>query len=175
MANNITLLIDQDTIESRIKEIAAEVSNDFSGESILCVCVLKGAFIFMADLLKHISVPTGISYMAVSSYNDQTKSSGDIKLELDLATNVEGRNVLLIEDIVDSGQTIKKLCDLLQKRNPKIIKVCTMVDRPDRRMIPVQLDYIGFTIPDKFLVGYGLDYAGQYRNLPYIGALDIPD
>jgi hypoxanthine phosphoribosyltransferase len=171
MEKKVSLLIEQDVISARIKEMAEMITKDFIDEHLLCVCVLKGAFIFMADLIKHINLPLNVDYVVASSYREHTTPSDNIKIELDLSTDIAGKNILLVEDIVDTGQTIKKLCGILEQRNPKKIKICTLVDRPDRRKITVHLDYVGFTISNKFVVGYGLDFAERYRNLPFLGVL----
>jgi hypoxanthine phosphoribosyltransferase len=171
MKERVSILLEQEAIALRVKEIAKEISNDFSSESLVCICVLKGAFIFMADLIKQISIPVRIDYLVASSYSKQTESSGNVEIKLDIDTEINEKNVLLIEDIVDTGQTIEAISNILLQRNPKTLRTCVLVNRPDRRKKSIQLDYVGFTIPNKFLVGYGLDYAEKYRNLPFIGKI----
>jgi len=172
MEHRISVVLNESDIASRVKEIAKEISVDFFGENLLCICVLKGGFVFMADLMKHINIPTGIGYMAVSSYKNKTKSSGDIRIILDLDIDITDKNIMLIDTVVDTGQTINNLYGVIKGKNPKSIRVCALIDKSDRREVPVQLDYVGFSISNGFLVGYGLDYAERYRNLPFVGILE---
>jgi hypoxanthine phosphoribosyltransferase len=165
------VLYDAQQIGEKVKELGATLSKDFNGRNPLVICVLKGAFIFMADLVKEITVPLEIDFMAVSSYGQSTKSSGVVKIIKDLDVTVEGRDVLIVEDIIDSGLTLSYLIDVLERRNAKSVTVVTLFDKPGRRTVDLEADYKGFTLPDEFVVGYGLDYAEQYRNLPYIGIL----
>ncbi|WP_054025826.1 hypoxanthine phosphoribosyltransferase [Bacillus sp. FJAT-28004] len=172
MQNDIQeVLYDAQQIGEKVKELGATLSKDFNGRNPLVICVLKGAFIFMADLVKEITVPLEIDFMAVSSYGQSTKSSGVVKIIKDLDVTVEGRDVLIVEDIIDSGLTLSYLIDVLERRNAKSVTVVTLFDKPGRRTVDLEADYKGFTLPDEFVVGYGLDYAEQYRNLPYIGIL----
>ncbi|MCA0758349.1 hypoxanthine phosphoribosyltransferase [Paenibacillus sp. N4] len=172
MQNDIQeVLYSEEQIREKVKELGATLSEDFSGRNPLVICVLKGAFIFMADLVKEITVPLEIDFMAVSSYGQSTKSSGVVKIIKDLDATVEGRDVLIVEDIIDSGLTLSYLIDVLERRNAKTVTVVTLFDKPARRTVDLQADYTGFTLPDEFVVGYGLDYAEKYRNLPYIGIL----
>lgn len=172
MQNDILeVLYDEEQIRTKVKELGEMLSQDFGGRNPLVICVLKGAFIFMADLVKEITVPLEIDFMAVSSYGQSTKSSGVVKIIKDLDVSVEGRDVLIVEDIIDSGLTLSYLIDVLERRNAKSVTVVTLFDKPGRRTVDLEADYKGFTLPDEFVVGYGLDYAEKYRNLPYIGIL----
>lgn len=172
MQNDIQeILISEEEIAKKIKELGAELSIQYEGRNPLVICVLKGAFIFMADLVKNITVPIELDFMAVSSYGDSTKSSGVVKIIKDLDQSVEGRDVLIVEDIIDSGLTLSYLIELLKNRNAKSTTVVTLFDKPARRTVNLEADYTGFVLPDAFVVGYGLDYAEHYRNLPYIGIL----
>lgn len=172
MQNDIQeVLYDAQQIGEKVKELGATLSKDFNGRNPLVICVLKGAFIFMADLVKEITVPLEIDFMAVSSYGQSTKSSGVVKIIKDLDVSVEGRDVLIVEDIIDSGLTLSYLIDVLERRNAKSVTVVTLFDKPARRTVELEADYKGFSLPDEFVVGYGLDYAEKYRNLPYIGIL----
>ncbi|GGG24831.1 hypoxanthine phosphoribosyltransferase [Paenibacillus abyssi] len=172
MLNDIQeTLYDAEQIQQKVRELAENISRDFEGRNPLVICVLKGAFIFMADLVKNVSIPLEIDFMAVSSYGQSTKSSGVVKIIKDLDVSVEGRDVLIVEDIIDSGLTLSYLIDVLERRNAKSVTVVTLFDKPARRTVELDADYTGFTLPDEFVVGYGLDYAEKYRNLPYIGIL----
>lgn len=172
MQNDIQeVLISEEEIQAKIKELGGKLSAEYEGRDPLVICVLKGAFIFMADLVKNITVPMELDFMAVSSYGASTKSSGVVKIIKDLDESVEGRDVLIVEDIIDSGLTLSYLIDLLENRKAKSIAVVTLFDKPARRTVDLQADYTGFVLPDAFVVGYGLDYAEHYRNLPYIGIL----
>lgn len=165
------VLFDSNQIQHKVQEMGEGISRDFSGQNPLVICVLKGAFIFMADLVKHISIPLEIDFMAISSYGQSTKSSGVVKIIKDLDVSVEGRDVLIVEDIIDSGLTLSYLIDVLERRNAKSVTVATLFDKPARRAVDLQADYTGFTLPDAFIVGYGLDYGEKYRNLPFVGVL----
>ncbi|TBL69033.1 hypoxanthine phosphoribosyltransferase [Paenibacillus thalictri] len=172
MHNDIReVLYSEQQIQEKVKEMGEMISRDFEGRNPLVICVLKGAFIFMADLVKQIAVPLEIDFMAVSSYGVSTKSSGVVKIIKDLDVPVEGRNVLIIEDIIDSGLTLSYLIDVLERRNARSVTVAALFDKPARRTAELDADYKGFVLPDEFVVGYGLDYAEKYRNLPYIGIL----
>ncbi|TVY06785.1 hypoxanthine phosphoribosyltransferase [Paenibacillus cremeus] len=164
-------LYSEQQIQEKVKEMGAAISRDFEGRNPLVICVLKGAFIFMADLVKQIHIPLEIDFMAVSSYGASTKSSGVVKIIKDLDISVEGRHVLIVEDIIDSGLTLSYLIDVLERRNALSITVAALFDKPGRRTVDLDADYKGFVIPDAFVVGYGLDYAEKYRNLPYVGIL----
>ena len=165
------ILIGEEQIQRKVKELGGIISRDFANRNPLVICVLKGAFIFMADLVKAITIPLEIDFMAVSSYGQSTKSSGVVKILKDLDVPVEGRHVLVVEDIIDSGLTLGYLIDVLERRNALSVSVVALFDKPARRKIDLEPDYVGFTLPDEFVVGYGLDYAEKYRNLPYIGVL----
>jgi hypoxanthine phosphoribosyltransferase len=165
------VLYTEEQIQNKIKELGEIISRDYEGRNPLIICVLKGAFIFMADLVKRITVPAEIDFMAVSSYGASTKSSGVVKIIKDLDISVEGRNVLIVEDIIDSGLTLSYLIDVLERRNAQSISVVALFDKPARRTVDLEPDYKGYTLPDEFVVGYGLDYAEKYRNLPFIGIL----
>lgn len=165
------ILFTEEQIQAKVKELGQQISQDFAGRNVLMVCILKGAFIFMADLVKVIDIPLEIDFMAVSSYGHSTKSSGIVKIVKDLDVPVEGRTVMIVEDIIDSGLTLSYLIDVLERRNALSIHVATLFDKPGRRTSELEADYKGFTLPDAFVVGYGLDYNEKYRNLPYIGIL----
>lgn len=172
MQNDIQeVLISEEEIHAKVKELGEKLSAEYAGRDPLVICVLKGAFIFMADLVKNITVPMELDFMAVSSYGASTKSSGVVKIIKDLDVSVEGRDVLIVEDIIDSGLTLSYLIELLENRNAKSVAVVTLFDKPARRTVDLEADYTGFVLPDEFVVGYGLDYAEHYRNLPYIGVL----
>lgn len=171
MADNIKVLISEKDVESKIKELALAINKDYEGKEILLVCILKGSVMFFGELAKSITVPVYFDFMQVSSYGSGTTSSGELKIKKDLEENIEGKHVILVEDIVDSGNTLSRLIDMLDKRNPASIKVCTLLDKPDRRVVDVNVDYNGFVIPDVFVVGYGLDCDQKYRNLPYVGEM----
>ena len=173
MAEKIQVLIPEEKLEARIKEIGRKISEDYAGREILIVCVLRGGVFFACELAKHITVPVRMDFMSVSSYEDGTESLGRVKILKDLDENLEGRDVLIVEDIVDSGNTLHKLMRVLEVRRPASLKLCTMLDKPERRIVEIPVDYTCFEIPDAFVVGYGLDYAQKYRNLPYIGVLDL--
>jgi len=165
------ILYDAGQIGQKVKELGETLSRDFEGRNPLVICVLKGAFIFMADLVKNMNIPLELDFMAVSSYGQSTKSSGVVRILKDLDAPVEGRDVLIVEDIIDSGLTLSYLIDVLERRNAKSVTVVTLFDKPARRTVELEADYTGFTLPDEFVVGYGLDYAERYRNLPFIGIL----
>jgi hypoxanthine phosphoribosyltransferase len=166
------ILIDEETLAARVKELGAEVSVDYEGRDLLLIGVLKGAVFFMADLMRHLTVPCEVDFMAISSYGDATDSSGIVRILKDLDINIEGRDVLVVEDIIDSGLTLSYLIRNLESREPASLEVCALLTKPTRREIDVPVRYVGFEIPNKFVVGYGLDFAERYRNLPYVGVLD---
>ncbi|HCL02643.1 MAG TPA: hypoxanthine phosphoribosyltransferase [Lachnoclostridium phytofermentans] len=171
MAENIKVLISEEEISKKIKELGEAISKEYAGKTLHLICVLKGGVFFMTELSKHITIPVTIDFMSVSSYGDSTVSSGRVRILKDLDESIEGREVLVVEDIIDSGRTLSYLLDLLKNRQPNSLKLCTLLDKPSRREVDVNVDYTGFQIPDEFVVGYGLDYAQIYRNLPYIGAV----
>jgi hypoxanthine phosphoribosyltransferase len=167
----LQILHSESEIELKVRELGEQLSRDFQDKNPLVICVLKGAFVFMADLIKHITIPLEIDFMAVSSYGQSTKSSGIVKIIKDLDISVEGRNIIIVEDIIDSGLTLSYLIDVLERRNALSISIVAMFDKPGRRTVELEPDYKGYTIPDAFVVGYGLDYAEKYRNLPFVGIL----
>lgn len=172
MINDVErVLLSEEQLAARIVELGAEITADYAGEEILMIGVLRGAVLFMADLARAIKVPVAIDFMAVSSYGAGTSSSGVVRILKDLDENVEGKHVLVVEDIIDSGLTLNYLVDNLKSRQPASIKICTLLNKPERRKVDVDIAYNGFTIPDHFVIGYGLDYAEKYRNLPFIGIL----
>jgi hypoxanthine phosphoribosyltransferase len=165
------VLLDEATLQARVAELGAEISSDYDGRDLLLVGVLKGAVFFMADLMRQLTVPCEIDFMAISSYGAATDSSGVVRILKDLDVNIAGRHVLVVEDIIDSGLTLSYLMRNLSARRPGSLEVCTLLTKPDRREIEVPIRYVGFEIPNKFVIGYGLDFAERYRNLPYIGVL----
>ena len=172
MAETIKVLIPEDKVDERIRELGKKISEDYAGKQIHLICVLKGGVFFMCELAKRISVPVSMDFMCVGSYGDATSSSGVVRLAKDLDESIENKEVLIVEDIIDSGNTLYYLMDILKKRHPASLRLCTLLDKPDRRVKDVKVDYCGFEIPDAFVVGYGLDYAQKYRNLPYIGVVE---
>ena len=173
MSEKIRVLLSEEEVDSRIREIAAKISRDYAGKEIHLICVLKGGVFFTCELAKRITGPVTLDFMSVSSYGDDTKSSGVVKIVKDLDQPLEGKNVLIVEDIIDSGRTLSYLIDILGKRKPESIHLCTLLDKPERRVRDVKVDYSCFNIPDEFVVGYGLDYAQKYRNLPFIGVVEL--
>lgn len=172
MAETIRELISEQDVDRRIEELGQQISADYAGKSIHLICILKGGAFFMCELAKRITVPVSIDFMSVSSYGDDTVSSGHIKIKKDLEESIEGKEVLIVEDIIDSGRTLYYLTDVLEERGAKSVRLCTLLDKPERRVVEVKTDYVGFQIPDEFVVGYGLDYAQKYRTLPYIGVVE---
>ena len=171
MEQKIDVMIDEATVEARIAEIAQQLSKEYEGKTIHIIGVLKGSVFFMCELAKRLTVPVTMDFMSVSSYGDDTKSSGVVRMIKDLDESIEGRDVVLIEDIMDSGRTLSYLINILKERKPASFKVVTLLDKPDRRVVELEPDITGFVIPDRFVVGYGLDCAQKYRNLPYIGVI----
>ena len=173
MADKIRVLLSEDEVNSRINEVAARINEDYAGKEIHLICILKGGVFFTCELAKRLTVPVSLDFMSVSSYGNDTNSSGVVKIVKDLDEPLAGKNVLIVEDIIDSGRTLSYLIDILEKRNPSSIRLCTLLDKPERRVKKqVHVDYTCFTIPDEFVVGYGLDYDQKYRNLPYIGVVE---
>jgi hypoxanthine phosphoribosyltransferase len=168
------ILVEEDSLRQRVVELGEEISRDYAGRDLLLIGVLKGAVFFMADLMRQLTVPCEIDFMAISSYGASTDSSGVVRILKDLDINIEGRNVLVVEDIIDSGLTLSYLMRNLEAREPATLEVCALLTKPERREIDVPVRYIGFEIPNRFVIGYGLDFAERYRNLPYVGVLD-PD
>ena len=173
MSEKIRVMISEEEVEKRVREMGAVISQDYEGRDIRLVCVLKGGVFFTCELAKRITVPVSFDFMSVSSYGNDTKSSGVVKIVKDLDESIENKDVLVVEDIIDSGRTLSYLLENLKSRKPRSLKLCTLLDKPDRRGTEVQVDYTGFEIPDAFVVGYGLDYAQKYRNLPYIGIVEL--
>lgn len=172
MHNDIQeVLYSEEQIQEKVKELGKQISKDYEGRNPLVICIMKGAFIFMADLVKRLDIPLEVDFMAVSSYGNRAASSGVVKIVKDLDVNVEGRDVLIVEDIIDSGLTLTYLVDVLERRNALSVSIVTLFDKPARRTVGLEVDYTGFEIPDAFVVGYGLDFAEKYRNLPYVGIL----
>jgi hypoxanthine phosphoribosyltransferase len=165
------VLIDEETLQARIAAVGADISADYAGRDLLLVGVLKGAVFFLADLMRHLTVPCEIDFMAISSYGASTDSSGVVRILKDLDINIEGRDVLVVEDIIDSGLTLSYLMRNLESREPRTLEICALLTKPDRREIDVPVRYVGFEIPNRFVIGYGLDFAERYRNLPYVGVL----
>ena len=173
--HHVKEMLTEDAVNERIRELGEKISEDYAGQESRMICVLKGGSFFMCELAKRISVPVSIDFMSVSSYGGDTKSSGVVKIVKDLDESITGKDVLVVEDIIDSGRTLSYLMAMLRDRGPKSLKLCTLLDKPDRRVIDVKVDYTGFEIPDEFVVGYGLDYDQLYRNLPYIGMIEFED
>ena len=165
------VLFSEEQLRDRIRQLGEEITKDYAGQELVLVCILRGSYIFMADLSRAIDLPLSADFIALSSYGKGTSSSGQVELRKDLSDPVEGKHLLIVEDILDSGNTLYYLMDILRVRRPASIRICTLLDKPERRAKPIQADYCGFTIPDAFVVGYGLDYDEKYRNLPYIGVL----
>ncbi|QHQ60497.1 hypoxanthine phosphoribosyltransferase [Anaerocolumna sedimenticola] len=168
----INVLIPKEEVDKKIRELGEQISKEYAGKELHLICVLKGGVFITCELAKNITVPVSLDFMSVSSYGDETVSSGRVKIIKDLDDSIEGKEVLIVEDIIDSGNTLRYLIDLLNSRKPKSIKICTLLDKPERRITDVEVDYVGFQIPDKFVVGYGLDYMQKYRNLPFIGVVE---
>lgn len=175
MAEKIKVLISEEEVDARIRELGEKISKEYEGKQIHLICVLKGGVFFMCELAKRITVPVSMDFMCVGSYGDGTKSSGVVRLAKDLDESIENKEVLIVEDIIDSGNTLYYLMDVLRQRKPASLRLCTLLDKPDRRVKDVYVDWTGFEIPDEFVVGYGLDYAQKYRNLPYIGVVEVAE
>ena len=175
MAENVRILLKEEEVDKRIAEVAAMINRDYAGKEVHLICILKGGVFFTCELAKRLTVPVSMDFMSVSSYGMDTKSSGVVKIVKDLDDSIKGKNVIVVEDVVDSGRTLSYLLDMLKDRGPKSLRLCTLLDKPERRVVPVHVDYTGFEIPDEFVVGYGLDYAQKYRNLPYIGVVELDE
>ena len=171
MADVIKEMISEEKVKERIRELGAEISKAYEGKSLHLICILKGSIFFTCELARHITVPVTIDFLTVSSYGNGKTSTGKVSIIRDLTEGIQARDVLVIEDIVDTGRTLSYLLEMLKERKPASLKLCTLLDKPDRRTHPVNVDYVGFQVPDEFIVGWGLDYAQNYRNLPYIGIL----
>ena len=169
--NQLEILLSEEKIRSRIKELGSQITKDYKGKEICLICVLKGGVMFMVDLSKEINLLVEMDFMAISSYGNESTSSGIVKIIKDLDEPIEGKHVLIVEDIIDSGRTLSYLVKILTDRNPASLRICTLLDKPEKRITNVKVDYVGFTIPDKFVLGYGLDYMQKYRNIPYIAVM----
>ena len=173
MAEHVRVLLTEEDVDRRIEEIGDHISRDYEGRQVHLICVLKGGSFFMCELAKRITVPVSLDFMSVSSYGSATKSSGVVRIVKDLDEPLKDKDVLVVEDIVDSGRTLSYLLEMLKDRGPKSVRLCTLLDKPERRVVDVHVDYTCFQIPDEFVVGYGLDYDQRYRNLPYIGVVEF--
>lgn len=173
MSERIKVLLTEEEVDAKIQQIGEQISKDYAGRQVHLVCVLKGGSFFMCELAKRISIPVSLDFMSVSSYGGETKSSGVVRIVKDLDEPLAGKDVLIVEDIVDSGRTLNYLMEMLKDRKPSSLRLCTLLDKPERRVVNVKVDYTGFQIPDEFVVGYGLDYDQRYRNLPYIGVVEL--
>ena len=175
MSENVRVLITEEKLTRRIQQLAKQISEDYAGRQVMLLCILKGSVFFTCELAKYLTVPVTMDFMSVSSYGSGTSSSGVVRLVKDLDDSIEGKDVIVIEDIIDSGRTLSYLLENLSSRRPASISLCTLLDKPDRRTCDVKVDYVGFEIPDEFVVGFGLDYAQRYRNLPFIGVLSFEE
>jgi hypoxanthine phosphoribosyltransferase len=173
MAERIKVMYTEEQVNTRIRQLGEQISRDYAGKQVHLICILKGGAFFGCELAKRIAIPVTLDFMAASSYGGDTKSSGVVKIIKDIDENIKDKEVIVVEDIIDTGRTLSYLMELLGDRGPRSISLCTLLDKPDRRVIDVKVDYTGFEIPDKFVVGYGLDYDQKYRNLPYIGVLEF--
>lgn len=173
MAEKVRVLLTEKEVDEKIRQIGEQISKDYAGKTVHLVCVLKGGCFFMCELAKRITVPVTMDFMSVSSYGSETKSSGVVRIVKDLDEPLKDKNVIVVEDIVDSGRTLSYLLEMLKDRGPESVRLCTLLDKPERRVVDVKVDYTGFEIPDEFVVGYGLDYDQRYRNLPYIGVVEL--
>jgi hypoxanthine phosphoribosyltransferase len=172
MSEHVVTMLSSEVIADRVRELGLQITHDFDGRSLVLICVLKGSIVFTADLMRAIALPLRVDFLGVRSYGEGTESSGVVQITQDLSRPIEGEDVLLVEDIVDTGLTVAHLMDLLRTRQPRSIRVCSLLHKPSRARIDVKVDYLGFTIDDRFVVGYGLDFAEKYRNLPYIGVVE---
>ena len=175
MAETVRVLVEEEEVDKRIRDLGEQISKDYEGKEVHLICVLKGGVFFMCELAKRITVPVSMDFMSVSSYGDGTASSGVVKIAKDLDETLEGKDVLIVDDIIYSGRTLSYLLRILKGRHPASVRLCTLLDKPERRVTDVAVDYCCFNIPDEFVVGYGLDYAQKYRNLPYIGVVEMED
>ena len=166
------VLLSKEQIAAKVVQLGKEISRDFRGKEVIVACVLRGAFVFCADLVRHLDLPLAIEFVEASSYGQSSDTSGNVQIKRDFDVDISGKHVLLVEDIVDTGLTLKRLKDMLLVRQPETLSICALLDKPSRRTVDLKPDYLGFTIPDEFVVGYGLDYAGRYRNLPDLCILD---
>lgn len=173
MADRIRMMFGEEEIEKKITALGAQITKDYEGRELTMICILKGAAPFACELAKRIDLPVEMEFMRCSSYGNETESSGVVKIDLDLDHPIRGKNILVVEDIIDTGRTMNYLLSVLKERGPESVRLCALLDKPDRRVTDVDIDYTGFVIPDEFIVGYGLDYAQKYRNLPYIGVVEL--
>ena len=173
MAEKIRVMYSEEEVAARIRQLAEQINHDYEGKEIHLIGILRGGSFFMCELAKRLTVPVTIDFMSASSYGMSTTSSGVVKIVKDLEESIVGRNVIVVEDIIDTGRTLSYLLEMLKERQPESLKLCTLLDKPDRRVVEVKIDYNGYSIPDEFVVGYGLDYAQKYRNLPYIGVVEF--
>ena len=173
MNGKVRTLIDAETIQQRIKELGSQITADYHGRDVVVVCVLKGSFVFTSDLVRAIDLPLSVDFLALRSYGDGTESSGVVQITSDLTKPIEGKDVIVVEDIVDTGLTMAYMLQNLEAKRPRSVRLASLLHKPARTRVPVQIDYLGFTIEDVFVIGYGLDYAERYRNLPYLGVLDL--
>ena len=172
MADKLSTLFKEEEVNKRIAELGAEITKEYAGKDLVLICILKGAAPFACELAKRIDLPVQLEFMRCSSYGNETESSGVVKITLDLEQPIRDKHILVVEDIIDTGRTMNYLLQILRQRGPASVKLCALLDKPDRRVVDVDIDYTGFVIPDEFVVGYGLDYAQKYRNLPYIGVVE---
>ena len=175
MAEHIKVMMTEEEVDRKIKELGLLITKDYEGKEVHIICILRGASFFACELAKRINLPVTIDFMSVSSYGGGTESSGHVKIVKDLEESIEGKEVIVVEDIIDTGRTLSHLMELLRNRNPKSLALCALLDKPDRRVVDVDVKYVGFQVPDLFVVGYGLDYDQKYRNLPYIGVVEFDD
>lgn len=173
MSEHVRVLLTEKEVDDRIQSIGDQISRDYAGKQVHLICVLKGGSFFMCELAKRITIPVSLDFMSVSSYGSATKSSGVVKIVKDLDESLKDKHVIVVEDIVDSGRTLSYLLEMLKDRGPASLRLCTLLDKPDRRVVDINVDYTGFQIPDEFVVGYGLDYDQRYRNLPFIGVVEF--
>ncbi|WP_394917304.1 hypoxanthine phosphoribosyltransferase [uncultured Robinsoniella sp.] len=173
MEDKIRVLIPEEEVNKRVRELGEKISEEYAGKKVHLICVLKGSVFFTCELAKRITVPVTMDFLSVGSYGAGTESSGEVRIKKDLDESVEGQDIIIIEDIIDSGRTLSRLAEILKERKPNSMKICTLLDKPERRVTDVRVDYVGFNIPDEFVVGFGLDYAQKYRNLPYIGVVEL--
>jgi len=173
MSEHVVKMIEEEDVDSRIRELAKEIDEEYKGEEVFLVCVLRGAVFFACELAKRITIPVTLDFMQVSSYGSGTRSTGEVKIVKDIDLSLRDKNVIIVEDIVDTGNTLSTLKSFFVQRKAKSVKICSLLDKPERREVNVDIDYVGFTIPDKFVVGYGLDYDQKYRNLPYVGVVEF--
>lgn len=173
MSEHVVKMIEEEDVDSRILELAKEIDEEYKGEEVFLVCVLRGAAFFACELAKRITIPVTLDFMQVSSYGSGTRSTGEVKIVKDIDLSLRDKNVIIVEDIVDTGNTLSTLKAFFVQRKAKSVKICSLLDKPERREVNVDIDYVGFTIPDKFVVGYGLDYNQKYRNLPYVGVVEF--